>query len=382
MKLILKNLRQVEYEIIIQSDKISVKELKKEIENLYSFDSQQIKLVFNGTILDNGKKLSEYNITENSSIIIMNTKTKKIETLKPNETKTGETPTSKDEIKVQSSQMNQSNISDILNDNLNQTINSLVEMGFEISQVKEAVKAANGRIDLAVEYLNNGIPDNINKKSNIIKIETKVESDITKELKKTAGVIKMLCKDNYMKIFEILNNIEKNDLGLFRLISDYRDEFKNYLNEPINDEDKKNFENIENKVNVIEKERKEKREKEKQDKKKNEGKENKDDDKNKTKEIKEGEQNINNNNKEEEKKIDKTNENKDNNKEEEKKIDKPNENKDINNNNQLFNQLNEEEKTVVYRIKNFTNLSLDKVVESFIVCNKNEELTLNYLYDQ
>lgn len=176
MKLILKNLRQVEYEIIIQSDKISVKELKKEIENLYSFDSEQIKLVFNGTILDNEKKLSDYNITENSSIIIMNTKTKKIETLKPNETKTGETPTSKDEIKVQSSQMNQSNISDILNDNLNQTINSLVEMGFEISQVKEAVKAANGRIDLAVEYLNNGIPDNINKKSNIIKIIIKEQS--------------------------------------------------------------------------------------------------------------------------------------------------------------------------------------------------------------
>ena len=366
MKLILKNLRQIEYEIIIQSDKISVKELKIEIEKLYSFDSEQIKLIFNGTPLDNEKKLSDYNITEKSSIIIMNTKTKKIETLKPNETKTGETPTSKDEIKVQSSQINQSNISDILNDNQNQAINSLVEMGFEISQVKAAVKAANGRIELAVEYLNNGIPDNINNKPTKIKIETKAESDITKELKKTAGVIKMLCKENSMKIFEILNNIEKNDLGLFRLISDYRDEFKTYLNEPINDEDKKNFEDIENRVNVIEKEEKEKREKEKQDKKNDEGKENKDDDKNKAKEIKEGEQNITNNNKEEE----------------EKKIDKPNENKDNNSNNQLFNQLNEEEKTVVNRIKSFSDFSLDKVVEAFIVCNKNEELTLNYLYEQ
>ena len=61
----------------------------------------------------------------------------------------------------------QNNISEILKDNLKIQIDSLVDMGFEKSQVEIAVKAANGRIDLVIEYLNNGIPDNINRNNNL-----------------------------------------------------------------------------------------------------------------------------------------------------------------------------------------------------------------------
>ena len=60
MRLILKSLKQVEYEIYIQSEKINVKDLKNEIEKLYSFDSENIKLFFNGTILKNENYLSDY----------------------------------------------------------------------------------------------------------------------------------------------------------------------------------------------------------------------------------------------------------------------------------------------------------------------------------
>ena len=55
MKLILKNLKQVEFNIFITSAKITIKEFKKEIEKLYSFDSEQIKLIFDGTVLENDK---------------------------------------------------------------------------------------------------------------------------------------------------------------------------------------------------------------------------------------------------------------------------------------------------------------------------------------
>ena len=50
MRIILKNLKQVEYEIQIESNSITVKDLKKEIEKLYFFDSQQIKLLSGGMI--------------------------------------------------------------------------------------------------------------------------------------------------------------------------------------------------------------------------------------------------------------------------------------------------------------------------------------------
>ena len=240
MKLILKSLKQVEYEINLESDKITVKDLKIEIEKLYSFDSEDIKLIFNGTILENQNILSYYKIVENSTIIIMNTKIKKFENSEVNKS-LGYSEENKSQTKSTISQVNKPNISKILNDNLTIQINSLIDMGFEKTQVEAAVKAANGRIDLAVEYLNNGIPDNINNNKNNIRQRPRVESDITKELKKTAGVIKMLCQNNKLRIFGILDNIKKNDPGLLRLITDYQNEFKTYLDSPITEEDNQNY---------------------------------------------------------------------------------------------------------------------------------------------
>ena len=333
MKLILKNLKQVEFEIFIESINITVKEFKKEIEKLYSFDSEQIKLIFNGTMLENDKTLEEYGIKENNHIIMMNTKTKTLKNeSKSNPVNYQENPT---QIKTQIDPKNKPNISEILSDNWTIQVNSLVDMGFERSQVEAAVKAANGRIDLAVEYLNNGIPDNKvnnnNSRNNKVQRQ-KNKDDITKELKKQAGVIKMLCKDNIFRIFEILNNIKKNDPGLMRLITDYRNDFKNYLDSPITEEDKQNYEKIEAEADKIQQERKEqkekakkeKEEKEKEEKEKEEKeekeKEEKDKKEDKNGEMKEGDKDDNNKNKEE---IEK--EEKDENKmEEEKKENKEN----------------------------------------------------------
>ena len=478
MKLILKSLKQVEYEINIQSDKITVKDLKIEIEKLYSFDSEQIKLIFNGTMLENQNILSDYKIAEKSTIIMMNTKVKKFENLDKNKS-LGNFEEIKPQVKSSNEQVNKSNISQILNDNLTIQINTLIDMGFERTQVEAAVKASNGRIDLAVEYLNNGIPDNINNNRNNNRQRPRVESDITKELKKTAGVIKMLCKDNKLRIFGILDNIKKNDPGLLRLITDYQNEFKTYLDSPITEEDKQNYENLENRADQIEKrrwekreqkrkekeekEKKEKEEKEKEEKEKeakekkekdediqkmeeekneinNENNEEKKEDKKEEKiedkkEDKKGEQmevddnekakkdeieevtmkdekkedksentqknnevdninkNINNMKEEEKKEINDNNmmqieEDKNNNLNENKEANKNNNdslNKDNNNNicnNSLINQLTEEEKNIVNRIKSLVDFSLTTVVEAFIVCNKNEELTLNYLFEQ
>ena len=443
MKLILKNLKQVEYELIIDSDNITVKDLKIQVEKLYSFDSEQIKLIFNGIILDNANILSFYKITENSIIIMMNTKIKKIE----NTNKTNFNSTYSNKNKIQPEMGSKSNISKILNDNLTIQVNSLVDMGFEKSQVEAAVKAANGRIDLAVEYLNNGIPDNVNtNKNNSRHNKEKNESDITKELKKTAGVIKVMCKDNKYKIFEILNNIKKNDPGLLRLITDYQNEFKIYLDTPITEEEIQNYKNIEERADQINKERREKKErkkKEEQEKKekmeqnnkkekKDEGQETKNDNnEEKDKIINDDLEKEKNENKNEEKedikeenkerKTEDKKENGDNNKDkieemkknenieneinkeikgDEKENDEKKENNDNNNNNipeenkekqnnqienknnSLINQLTEEEKLIVNRIQSLGNFPQEKVIEAFIVCNKNEELTANYLFEQ
>ena len=256
MKIILKNLKQIEYELQIESNSITVKDLKIEIEKLYSFDSEQIKLLFKGSVLDNSKHLSEYNITENSLIIMMNTKPKQF--INNNMNNINNNINQNQNIAKISKEETKQNISDILNDNLKIQIDSLVDMGFERSQVEIAVRAANGRVDLAVEYLNNGIPNNVNDNRRNNNRRNNIRSEIMNELKKQANIIKVLCKNDKYYIFTILNNIKRNDPGLLRLITDYRDEFEKLLDTPITEEDEQNYKNLEAKADDIISERLEK----------------------------------------------------------------------------------------------------------------------------
>jgi len=427
MKLILKNLKQVEFEIQIESNSITVKALKKEIEKLYSFDSDQIKILFSGIILEDQKVLSEYNIIENSTIIIMNLKPKKNSNT---ENKTSNVNENKDitQNKMQVQNNPKQDITEILKDNLKIQVDSLVDMGFERSQVEIAVKAANGRIDLAIDYLNNGIPDknrNRNRNNNNNqRNNNNSQNEIMKELKKQAGIIKVLCKDNKYMIFTILNNIKRNDPGLLRLITDYRDEFEKLLDAPITEEDERYYKSIETKADeIIHKRLEEKSKKiqelanknkenqngpnkeenkEESDNKKNEEnkdvsnkpeeKEKSDTNINKEEENKENKENMEI---EEEKKSDKKenqNENIDKKDKDEEKVNENIENKEntnidlnnnnSNNNNPIQNQLTEEDNQVIERLKNLGDFSREKVIEAYIVCNKNEELTANYLFEQ
>ena len=436
MKIILKNLKQIEYELQIESNSITVKDLKIEIEKLYSFDSEQIKLLFKGSVLDNSKHLSEYNITENSLIIMMNTKPKQF--INNNMNNINNNINQNQNIAKISKEETKQNISDILNDNLKIQIDSLVDMGFERSQVEIAVRAANGRIDLAVEYLNNGIPNNVNdNRRNNNNRRNNIRSEIMNELKKQANIIKVLCKNDKYYIFTILNNIKRNDPGLLRLITDYRDEFEKLLDTPITEEDEQNYKNLEAKAdNIISKrleknlkklqEKAEKEKKEKEDKEKikeDKKEENKDENKNidnmekidndKGSEEKNNEQELKNEetgNKKEgaELKDDKIEEDKEKkvmdvkgenikmkiengkidkkdkvNDESINKVEQKNENINLNDNpNQIQNQLTEEDNQIINRLKNLGDFSYERVVEAYIVCNKNEDLTANYLFEQ
>lgn len=76
MKLIIKNLKQVTYNVEVPSEKTTVADLKKEIEKSHGFDSSQLKLLHNGVILVDEKILEDYKIQEESVIIMMNTKVK------------------------------------------------------------------------------------------------------------------------------------------------------------------------------------------------------------------------------------------------------------------------------------------------------------------
>ena len=74
MKLKLKNLKQQEFDIEIESEQKTVKDLKLEIEKVYGFDANLMKLLHNGMILEDAKTLEDYKIKEGNVIIMMATK--------------------------------------------------------------------------------------------------------------------------------------------------------------------------------------------------------------------------------------------------------------------------------------------------------------------
>ena len=80
---------------------------------------------------------------------------------------------------------------------MNITINSLVDMGYEKSKTEIWVKVDNDRNDLALEYLNIGIPDSIKKNNSRINnntINNNPKNEVMNELKKQTSIKKFSTK--------------------------------------------------------------------------------------------------------------------------------------------------------------------------------------------
>ena len=326
MKLILKNLKQVAYNIEITSENLSILNLKKEIEKVYGFDASQLKLLHNGAVLDDSKTLEDYKIQENSIIIMMNSKVKpknaqpstNIESSKPQELseeqkkeqkKTEEKKTEKVEKKQQQ---------------FSQQIDSLVDMGFEKSQAEAAINAAHGQIDLAIEYLYNGIPEGGNNDFDIDLEEEQGEGEGEEgegeennnedPVKNVASVAKVLCKNNSGALTELLQSIQQTDPDLLNLINEREDEFKAFLEQPINDNDYRVFQKLSRNMGL-----------------------------------------VNDEGEEQEQEHD---------------------------SGQIRINLTPEEQQVIKRLKDLGNFSEADVVQAYFACEKNEELTANYLFEQ
>ena len=199
MKLKLKNLKQQEFDIEIESDKKTVKDLKLEVEKVHGFDANLMKLLHNGMILEDAKTLEDYKIKEGNVIIMMATKKKVVEPPKP-EPKPEEKP--QEQPKTDTSNQNKPDYTE--------KINSLVEMGYEKEKVEKAINAAGGSIDIAIEYLNSdNIPEPSQNNQNIGGGNNNVPGtgNIPEELKHEASIMKVLCMNNPEKITSLLNII-------------------------------------------------------------------------------------------------------------------------------------------------------------------------------
>ena len=247
MKLILKNLKQVQYNVEIESEKKTIKDLKDEIEKAHGFDASQIKLLHNGKVLDDSKTLEEYQIKNENVIIMMNTKPKQKEIPKPEEQPKAEEkpkvePEKKDEAPKQPEPQPEKP-----KENYTEKINSLIDMGYDKEKVERAINAANGNLDKAIDFLNSGNIPSVepqNQQSQPSQTSS-TRTNLPMELRKNASLIKIICKDNPDRIFNFLNNLKIRNPALLSKIKEREQEFKELLVSPISQEDINNFKQFE-----------------------------------------------------------------------------------------------------------------------------------------
>ena len=242
MKLTIKNLKQVEFKVEIESDQKTVKDLKNELEKAHGFDSNLVKLLHNGVVLSDTNTLASYNIKDENVLIMMNMKPKQ----KPNPQQSNPQPNPSSVVPPQP----QSNETEKKQEEKkpidSEKVNSLVDMGYEKEKVEKALAASGGNIDLAIEYLTSGnIPESApqsqqplsNLLNNLPPIYNNNNSNLDEELRFHASLLKVSCYRDPNKIIEILNTIKNRNPLLLNKIKQHEEEFKRLLVSPINQED-------------------------------------------------------------------------------------------------------------------------------------------------
>jgi UV excision repair protein RAD23 len=291
MKLILKTLKQVPHEVEFESDSITIKELKDLTEKKHNIQADTIKLVFNGVVLKDESSIASYNITDGNVLVMMVTKTKahnKPVVEEPKEIKsttTTTTNTSNINTGISNNQPLNNQTTVPLNNNLNtggvktstqpqtQTqpnytneINSLVEMGFPKDYSETAIKAARGNVTLAIEFLYNGIPENLPLENNVPQNNQTVtnpnsnvgessqgENQPTSSLeavRRIAAIIKVMCANDPSSLQNIILTLQQTRPELIELIKQHEAEFKQILQSPVTEEDLSAFSQFNNEIGL------------------------------------------------------------------------------------------------------------------------------------
>ena len=228
MKLTLKNLKQVKYNVELESEKNSIKDLKNEIEKVHGFDSNVIKLLLNGKVLEDSKTIEDYQIKSDNIIIMMNTKPKpkaqNVESKKEEEPK-------KEEEKLNKVEEQPKKEEEKINKEEEQSKKEEEQPKKEEESQKEKEQENKSN-----STGNSGNTGNVR---------------LPMELRRNASMIKVLCRDNPEKIFVILDNLKARNPALLNKIKEHEEEFKSLLVSPINQQDIDSYKLMEEDVKAL-----------------------------------------------------------------------------------------------------------------------------------
>jgi UV excision repair protein RAD23 len=236
MKLVIKSLKQVPYDIEIESDQSTVLDVKKAMESGHGFDHTSMKLVFNGSVLDDTKAIGSYNIKEGNVVVMMSSKVKPVNMQKEEakvEEKPSETTTSTTNVKTENKPAEKKE------KDYSAQVKELMDMGFPKTESEAAIKAARGDISIACEFLYNGIPENLPMDEGAEDVGG--SEGPAALLKSISSIVKVMCYNNPSQLQNILLSLQQSSPEVFELIRAHEDEFKALIQQPISEEDMRVF---------------------------------------------------------------------------------------------------------------------------------------------
>jgi UV excision repair protein RAD23 len=275
MKLVLKSLKQISYEMVIESADITVEEFKKQIESKHGFEAKYLKLLYNGAVLADDKKLSDYNMADEHVIMMIYSKIKPINVKKEEEKKEETVPKEGDKLKKDDKKEDKKETQKAVvpAKNYDKEIQNLVDMGFSKDQATAAINAAKGNVTMAVEYLYNGIPSTAQTGANPQFhefLDEDYEEDEDEEyegganildilnpdvlsaldlkdpntIKTIASVVKIITSQDSSQLPDILAEIEETNPEIIEFIKKHETVFRTELEKPLSEQDLVYFNNF------------------------------------------------------------------------------------------------------------------------------------------
>ncbi|KAL5293100.1 RAD23B.2 family protein [Megaselia abdita] len=261
MLLTFKTLQQITFSITVEP-KILVSELKAEIFKSAGpdFPAENLNLIYAGLILDDARTVESYNIDEKKFIVVM---VKKLNLAAASSSPAPSTSEPKQDVEEKKEQPEQKKEEAAVavavaveaaeqpsgTSELNETVKSIMEMGYDRQMVEQALRASFNNPERAVEYLISGIPDNAieetiqnvtaavgNQTANTSQLSTESSTGGEHPLEFLRSQpqfqqMRSLLATNPELLSTILQQIGQTNPALLKLISEHQHDFLNMLNE-------------------------------------------------------------------------------------------------------------------------------------------------------
>jgi UV excision repair protein RAD23 len=247
MKIFLNNLRGDKLELQIEPS-MTVAEVKQLIASQHGHDPALQKLISSGRILEDPKAMSEYSVNEGDTIVIMVSKPKPTAQAQPArpvpQPSVSSGPSSRLSQPSGAPSENASTL--VTGEAYEEAVTRIVDMGFERSQVQQAMRAAFNNPDRAIEYLFSGIPEEPRPSapSSSHHAPSPVSSPGHSEVMSDNPLAFLLSNPMFLQLRtmiqqnpsilpQLLQQLQQSNPQLLTLISQNQDAFMSLINDPL-----------------------------------------------------------------------------------------------------------------------------------------------------